>query len=380
MTTHLILGRIVRRKFFFSVLAAGALVALAAPTASAARSASAGSECQGGTWLSPVSAQRLPAGVTAYTYDLPDGTTFENIAPPSGFNSATASSTLLSELNIPARPTGAAAMKTWEAQVAPFTKSGISRSEKFCAMDSTEPEPEAAIAGQSAVSAAPLSLVGHSGTTSFSGYELRSGSYHRVVGRFVQPATGTDLRSMSSWVGLNTYDGSKGRLIQDGAGNEASYGGSPFWEEYCGGGSSDGCNAPVIDFSASARPGNTVSMNVAYNGHTAYFQVAINGILDINATDKIIKSGVTGGVADFMTERTGGDNIPTSKQITWSALRTYASYSSSTFVPFGSQKYYADEMTTNGNYYSPSCKNTHVLMYPGDVSREGFVNYYCRST
>jgi hypothetical protein len=120
-------------------------------------------------------------------------------------------------------------------------------------------------------------------------------------------------------------------------------------------------------------------MNVAYNGHTAYFQVAINGTLDINATDPI-QSGVTGGVADFMTERTGGDNIPTSKNITWSALRTYASYSGGTSVPFGSQSYYADEMTTDGNFYSPPCTNTHVLMYPGGGSSEGFVNYYCRST
>ena len=77
-----------------------------------------------------------------------------------------------------------------------------------------------------------------------------------------------------------------------------------------------------------------MSMNVAYNGHTAYFQVAINGTLDINATDPI-KSGVTGGVADFITERTGGDNIPTSKAIVWSALRTYASYNGGTAVNFG---------------------------------------------
>jgi hypothetical protein len=368
----------VRSKFFLAVAAAGALVALAAPTASAARLTNAGSEgaasCPGGILLTAVSTQRLSAGATAYKYDLPNGTSFENIAPPAGFNGATASNALLAELNMPQRPTGAAAMKTWETQVSPFAKSGISSSEKFCAMAGAAPEPEAATAGQHAASAACTTACG---STGFSGYELRSGGYHRVVGHFVQPATGTDIKSMSSWIGLNGSP--DGRLIQAGAGNEVGYGGSPFWEQYCSGGSADGCNSAVVDDSASAAPGDTVSMNVAYNGHTAYFQVAINGTLDINATDPI-KSGVTGGVADFMTERSAGDNIPTSKAIVWSALRTYASYSSDTYVDFGSQSHYASEMTTDGNFYTPPCSNTHILMYPNDITSEGFVNNYCRSS
>jgi len=373
-----------RRKFFFPVATAVALVALTAPSAWAAQSASAGSEsaaaCPGGTLLTAVSAQRLPAGATAYKYKLRNGTSFENIAPPSGFNSATASNALLSELNMPRRPTGAAAMKAWEAQVAPFAKSGISGSEKFCEMAGAAPEPETGTAGQRAVSAAPQGSVGHSGSTSFSGYELRSGPYHRAVGHFVQPATGTDLRSMSTWIGLNSSAGSAGRLIQAGAGNGVSDGGSPFWEQYCSGGSADGCNAPVIDFGDSARPGDTVSMNVAYNGLKAYFQVAIKGVLDINATDPMKSGSKTGGVADFWTERTGGDNIPTSKPIVWSALRTYAAYNGGKSVPFGSQNYFSTEMTTDGKFYNGGCSNTHILMFPNDVSSGGFVNNYCRST
>jgi hypothetical protein len=320
-----------------------------------------------------VSAQRLPAGATAYTYDLPNGTSFENIAPPAGFNSATASNALLAELNMPQRPAGAAAMKTWQAAVAPMTRSAISGTEKLCDMPNGVAERTATT---SAATASPDASTA-TGSTSFSGYELRSGGYHRVVGHFVQPATGTDVRSMSSWIGLNGSP--NGRLIQAGAGNESGYGGSPFWEQYCSGGSADGCNSAVVDDSVTSAPGDTVSMNVAYNGHTAYFQVAINGTLDINATDPI-KSGVTGGVADFMTEKSAGQNIPTSKAIVWSALRTYASYSSDTYVDFGSQTAYASEMTTNGTFYTPPCTNTHILMYPNDISSEGFVNNYCRSS
>ena len=117
-----------RKKLFFLFVGAAGLVALAAPSASAARSTSAMSEsaaaCPGGTLLTVVSAQRLSGGVTAYKYDLPNGTSFENIAPPAGFNYLTASNAVLAELNMPTRPTGAVAMKAWEAVVAPFAVGG----------------------------------------------------------------------------------------------------------------------------------------------------------------------------------------------------------------------------------------------------------------
>jgi hypothetical protein len=373
----------VRRKFFFPVVAAAALVALAAPSASAARSTSAGSEsaaaCQGGTLLTAVSAHRLPAGSMAYSYELTDGTSFENIAPPSGFNPATASNAVLSELNFPRRPAAAAAMKAWDAQVAPFVKSGISRSDKFCEMASAAPEPEAATAGRPAVGATPLLGVGAEGTTSFSGYELRSGPYHRAVGHFTQPRTNTTIRSMSTWIGLNSSAGSAGRLIQAGAGDEAGSGGAPFWELYCSGGSADGCNAAIIDYSRSAGAGANVSVNVAYNGLTAYFQVAINGTLAINTSYRMKSGSKSGGVADYWTERTGGDYIPTTSNISFSGSATYASYSGGTSVPFGLQRYYAVEMTTNGKFYAPPCANSHILMYPSNVTSGGFVNHYCRS-
>jgi hypothetical protein len=331
--------------------------------------------------LTVVSAQRLPAGATVYKYKLPNGTSFENIAAPPGFNYATASNTLLSELNLPRRPVGAAARRAWKAQVAPFAKSGTSGSEKFCELAKATQEPEAGTASQRGPGDAPRASVGHTGSTSFAGYEVRSPPYHRAVGHFVQPRTDTLNRSMSSWIGINSNAGSAGRMLQAGAGNEiGAGGGSPFWQQECSGGSAAGCNAAVIDESIFARPGDTVSVNVAWNGLTAYFQVAINGTLYINATDPMKSGSQTGGVVDFWTERTGGDIIPTSSAITWSALRTYSVFNGGTALPFASQNYFALEMTTDGKFYTPPCTNTHVLMYPASITSEGFVNNYCRSS
>lgn len=374
-----------RGKFLFPAVAATALVTLVAPSALAARSTGAGSQglagCPGGTQLAVVSAQRLPAGATAYTYKLPNGTSFKNIAPPPGFNYATASNALLAELNLPRKPAAVAARKAWKAQVAPFAKSGISGPQKFCESAKATPEPEAGTAGHRAVGNAPRGSVGHTGSTSFVGYEVRSAPYHRAVGHFIQPRTDTLARSMSSWIGLNSNAGSAGRLVQAGSGNEGGAGGgSPFWELYCSGGSADGCNAPVIDESIFARPGDTVSVNVAYNGLTSYYQVAINGTLYINAMKSMISGSKTGGVVDFWTERTGGDNIPTTSNITWTSLRTYAAFSGGTAVPFGSQNYFSSEMTTDGNFYNGGCSNTHVLMYPASLVTDGFTNFFCRST
>jgi hypothetical protein len=87
----------------------------------------------------------------------------------------------------------------------------------------------------------------------------------------------------------------------------------------------------------------------------------------------------TGGVADFITERTLGDVIPTFTLIQFSAARTYANFNSSTSVPFGSQNFYAYEMTNDGNFYSAPCStSTHILMYPNNVVSDGFQNNFCR--
>src|SRR5690242_1871404 len=113
-----------RRRLCAAAVAAVAMGALMDP--SAALSAGTGDQtstaCPGGTLLTAVSARHLPEGSTAYTYKLPDGTTFENTAAPSGFDVATASNALLTELHLPARPVGvaasAAAMKNWDADIA----------------------------------------------------------------------------------------------------------------------------------------------------------------------------------------------------------------------------------------------------------------------
>lgn len=375
-----------RRKLCAAAVAAVAVGALAAgPPASAARSA--GATCPGGTLLTAVSARRLPAGSTAYTYQLPDGTTFENTAPPAGFNAATASNALLTELHLPSRPVGAAATKNWDADVTPFSKFGISGSDTFC--EKADPDAalragtlDAATVGRSAAGVTPSASVGHTPTIGFSGYELRSGPYHRAVGHFTQPdvsGPASANRVMSTWIGLNSA--SNGRLVQAGAADGiGSPAGSPFWELFCSPNPGD-CNAAQIFSQYGTAPGDVISVNVSYdNSNMSYYQVAINGVLRINTSKQMRSDSYTGAVADFLTERSGTDAIPRFTTIQFSALRTYAAYSSSVSVPFGSQNYYSEEMTQDNKFHSPPCSgNANLLMYPSNVTTDGFVNNYCFS-
>lgn len=371
-----------RSTFVLAVAAAVALVGLAEPSASAARSASTRSEsaalCPGGTLLTAVSARRLPAGSTAYKYELPDGTSFENVAPPPGFNPATASNALLTELNFPRRPAGAAAMKAWDAQVAPFGKSGISRSEEFCE-ERAGAEPEAATAGQHAAGVAPMASVGHQGTTGFSGYELRDGPYQKVVGHFTQPhVSAANGGTMSDWIGLNGT-GSGGRLIQAGADSPL---GRLFWELYCSGGSSSGCNAAQTESTYTASPGDDVSVSVSYNPATllSYYAVAINGVERVNVQYQMKSGSNSGHVADFLTERPAGSPIPLFGSVQFSSSRTYTVWNSDTSVPFGSQDFYSYEMTENGSFYAPPCStSSDILMYANDITSGGFENNFCNS-
>ena len=382
-----------RGRFFGVVAAAATVAALATPSASATRSTSADGDrtaiCPGGTLLSAVSARRLPAGSTAYKYVLPDGRSFENIAPPTGFNVATASNALLAELHIPPRPAGAiasaATMENWQTEVAPFSKSRISGSDKFCATAGANPEmpavtPGATTAGQRAAGVVPSAVsVGHTWSSTWSGYELKSGPYHRAVAHFTQPGTNTLARSMSTWVGLLST--SNGRLVQAGAGDgDGPYGGALFWELYCSPNPGD-CNSPQIYSQFEAYPGDDVSVNVAYdNSHVSYYQVAINGVLDINTQLAMRSDSSTGAVAEFITERTGGDALPNTGPIQFSGVRTYADWDSSVSVPFGSQNIFAYEMTNDNAFHTPPCStSSNILMYPGNGTSDGFQNIYCHS-
>lgn len=380
-----------RSKFLAAVAAAVALAALVEPSASAARSAGAGGEnpaaCLGGTVLSAVSAHRLPAGSIAYTYELPNGRSFKSIAPPAGFNPATASDALLAELNLPQRPVGAAARTAWDVQAAPFAKSRISGAGTFCENKSLAEPPEAvaagpkpAAAGRTAAGVAPAATSeGHYGFLDFSGYELQSGPYEKVVGHFTQPTSDFDS-TISNWIGLNgTTEGGNDRLIQAGMDNS----GEPFWELYCSGGSSDGCNA-AMSGDIDAAPGDDISVSVSFNPATlmSYYAVAVNGAQVVNIEYQMIADSHSGDVADFLTERPAPNlpGVPLYQNVVFSGSRTYTVWNSDTSVPFGSSNYFADEMedTANGTFYSPPCSNSvHLLMYPSNITSGGFTNNVC---
>lgn len=192
--------------------------------------------------------------------------------------------------------------------MAPFSRSRISGARQFCENKSiAEPkaataEPKSATAEQRAVSAAPLASAG--GTTSFSGYELQSGPYEKVVGHFTQPhVSGSNGGTMSDWIGLNgTTKGGADRLIQAGMDSPL---GRPSWELYCSGGSSSGCNSAQVDRKSAASPGADVSVSVSFNPKTlmSYYAVSINGAEVVNVQYQMRAGSHSGDVADFLTER-----------------------------------------------------------------------------
>ena len=377
-----------RRKFWLAAAAAVTLVAGVELLPSAAWSAGASTaQCPGGTMMTAVSSRQLPQGSTAYKYVQPDGTSFENIAPPAGFNIATASNALLAELNLPPRPTAAAAVKDWGAEVAAFNTSAIDGTEVFCQEAPAEPNPATTGAATGVV---PLGADGHDGHTFWGGYELRSGPYRRAVGHITEPTISgvTSNAAMFNWIGL-WGTGSGSRLVQAGTENEKGNPGVayPFWELYCSSGTDcTGANVVTGDTSGNSYkiyPGDDVSVNVSFDPslNTSYYQVAIRGKLVINVPWQLNPGTNTGSVADFITERITSPsilNVPYFNTLQFSSSRTYATFNSSAYVWFGAQNYHAYEMTGDGNFYSPPCSaSSEILVYPNNVSTGGFVNNWC---
>ena len=119
-----------RRRLCMAEVAVGALVD---PSASVARPAGTGGETStvrpDGTLLTAASARRWPEDSTIHIDTLPNGTIFQNTAAPSGFNVATASDPLLTELHLPARrmsaAANAAATKNWDEDITSSGEFGL---------------------------------------------------------------------------------------------------------------------------------------------------------------------------------------------------------------------------------------------------------------
>jgi hypothetical protein len=65
--------------------------------------------------------------------------------------------------------------------------------------------------------------------------------------------------------------------------------------------------------------------------------------------------------------------------VQFSSSRTYKIWNSNSYVPFGSQRYFAYEMTNDGKLYPARCNaSPHILIYPNSVTSGGFINHFCR--
>lgn len=346
------------------------------------------SDCAGGAVIAPVSAHPTITGSTVFTYVGTDGLEFSQTAPPPGFDPLTASAAALKEAGFPDRPALPSALADWTSNVADYKGSNIVGG-VLC--ERADRSDRLSISSQSVV---PASSVGHTGHTFWSGYKnvgSGGGYYGKVVGHFEQPSvSNTANAAMTSWLGLADGGNSKSVLLQAGTVNDVGSPtvGTPFWEIYCTW--STVCNGIIYPPGAGkAGPGDDVSVLVSFDGAhlptpIARFQVAINGVLQLNVSTASLPSGATtGGSALYITERFTSPlrNIPTFALMGFSSLRTYSTWNGTIAANWGDQPYFAYEMTRNGAFYTPPCStNSNILMYPGYTSRTGFYNFFCRAS
>ncbi|HEY1699045.1 MAG TPA: G1 family glutamic endopeptidase [Trebonia sp.] len=146
--------------------------------------------------LHPSATQKLAHGGTGYFF-CQGGRETEVAEPPAGFTPRTASASELAEYGYPPKPTGGAALKTWQEAVADRSPSTT--------------VPTLKVTDQRAVT-----------NSHWSGYVASAASgttFNTVEATITQPAyhapsSGCSSGYLVSWVGLGGY--SSGNLIQDG--------------------------------------------------------------------------------------------------------------------------------------------------------------------
>lgn len=329
--------------------------------------------------LAPSASKILPYGSTSYSYQVPGGT-FQQVIPPTSFAIESAGPGLLAELGLPARPKLSAELAAWQDEVSPFAHNGIQPGGTFCLVPSVTE-----LTTRSHTRVAPMASVGHTGNGSWSGYENRSGPYQKAVGHFNQPLVGSDPnQAMSNWIGING-SGTNGRLIQAGTinRNSTSAVGTLFWELYCSGTPSvTGCNSVQTPGNYTASAGDDVSVSVSYNPATlmSYYHVAINGALDINVQYQMHSGTNSGNVADLITEHVSGYTLPNFGQLQFSSSRTYTTWNGAAYVLIGNQNYFAWELTSDNQFYTPSCSQSRILAYPFGITGGDFKNQFCRNS
>jgi hypothetical protein len=180
-------------------------------------------------------------------------------------------------------------------------------------------------------------------------------------------------------------DGVSAALIQAGTinRNSTSAVGTLFWELYClGTPSVTGCNSVQTPGNYTASAGDDVSVSVSYNPATlmSYYHVAINGALDINVQYQMHSGTNSGNVADLITEHVSGYTLPNFGQLQFSSSRTYTTWNGAAYVLIGNQNYFAWELTSDNQFYTPSCSQSRILAYPLGITGGDFKNQFCRNS
>jgi hypothetical protein len=346
----------------------------------------------GGAPLMPASAEYLPGGGYAYSYDI-DGVSNEYIVPPAGFSPATASSARLAEYGFPARPAGAAG-RAWQQAMASY-KAVPPPSLCLTGYRSTGYGTIGATPATSARRAGAPQTAYVSDNSHWSGYVApwRTNRWVVAFGGWTQASPGRCGCSLpayeATWVGLGGW--SDNALLQagtqmvqtaSGRGTRASI---YAWFEYLrdcvrGRPSSGACGPDEISVGA-VRAGERIFTRSSYqtSNRTASFYIQAGNSTILVKSLRLSLAYYNGQSAEWIAERplllNSSDhgyfgNLANFGSDHWS--HAYVEGPSGNNLPVAS-------LTTIDVVMLVSHRRSYVLAEPDDLSGAGFVDRWIRA-
>ena len=275
-----------------------ATLALGAMQQTVVTAAPAQGPCPAGTtWVRPSSGSTLPDGGTMNQYNI-HGETHEVPVPPVGFSPMTASDASLESYGMPPRPTDAAGLSAWKADMANWRRTP---DRGLCETPYRSDASKAATTASDDTQAAQLSL-------NWAGYviDTTSNAYIAVQGDFTQPTvkdTVCTTETEASWTGLGGFN--TARLIQTGTAYLRGSTTPVAWYEYLGANGA-GINLTTMP-SVTVHKGDRIHTYVVIQTSTGKttFYVADNTTGTSQSVIKTLSVGTyyDGSSTDFIDER-----------------------------------------------------------------------------
>jgi len=326
----------------------------------------------GAVKLVPSSARRTTHGADVYHYTMHAGPGFNAYVPPAGFNPLEASNAVLTEMNMPTRPTRSTALAAWQKDMRGYKGT---KQPELCASTTPFSTPT----GKHTPLPKAPGLKAAAGNIGWSGYVDGAGRYIAVGAEWYQThAYNTGASDEVTWVGIGGWNTSA--LLQDGTdspGSNRNYTMHAWWE-YLGGKNVN------VQYVGEVYSGDTIEAQVYYstasNG-TATFYVHDNGVSVLSTQEVNINQDYDPSTVEFINERplTNNSYLPLSN----TGITNF--FDANGINPSGSLPVSYDVtgvvMTTDGSFIAPPCSSsTKLLQYPYDIAADTFLSAFCRAS